>query len=84
MSEKVERRRRVKEICDILRDDLYERVGGIESAIWESPGGWKVTYTYDQESEGYQPVHVFIFDPQGREYAQNEDADAAWLDDILP
>jgi hypothetical protein len=79
-----ERRAKVKEIAELLRSDLFKRVGGVESAIWESPGGWKVTYTYDQEATGRQPIHVFVFDPTGKEYAQNADADVEWLDEVLP
>ena len=79
--ERRKRRAKVREVCAVLRSDLYDRGKSFdgedphESATWWSPGGLSVTYGYDE-----QRVWIRCRDSRGKVYAETPDGDASWLD----
>lgn len=86
-----EQRRIVRSLCDELRSDLYNRRGDDpqfpdRSALWESPGAWKVSYGCNLDGT---TVWARIYNPSGERVAEAErlaSADDAWswLDGFLP
>lgn len=82
---KQERRQAIREMCDILRSDLYKRAASDDpnKAVWQSPGHLRVEYTYDQQAE-HQPITCRILNGDGTVYAETDNADAAWLEETLP
>jgi hypothetical protein len=75
-------RRTRREICDVLRSDLYQRTGsGEASAIWTSPLKWQVEYGNNPDGE---TMWCEITGPDGALWRRSEDADANWLNAELP
>lgn len=82
MNAKYERRRKVREICSVLRSDLYERGKSHDdedsdtSATWWSPLKLSVTYGYGDD----QRVWIRCRDAKGEVYVETPDGDGSWLD----
>lgn len=85
-----EQRRTIREMCNVLRDDLYDRDGGTESsAFWRSPLKWGVQYGPMADGKS---VWARIYRPDGEPFTGSSwggpgfttDANADWLDGVLP
>lgn len=75
-------RRDRREMCALLRDDLYERSGSGEcSAVWTSPLKWSVEYGCMADGER---TWARVLGPDGKVYAATTDADADWLHGAMP
>lgn len=90
-------RKIVRSLTQVLRDDLFKRVGSDPqfpglSALWESPGKWRVSYGMNLDGTS---VWCRIYGPAGpgddtpvrfAEAEKLESADDAytWLDGTLP
>lgn len=78
----VRQRRLIRDICDLLRSDLFKREGsGEASAIWRSPLGWAVEYGHNDDR---QTIWATIYKPDGTQYASNDLATVYWLEETLP
>ena len=92
MSGRRERRQIQRQIGELLRSDLYERVRGVEgapenSATWESPLGHRCTLGLregiDPMGEGDQPLFIELVDSTGRLYASTDDGSPEWLEEEM-